>query len=60
MGEMAASWANICVHVWGNTEDNWTVFFKLNKALKEACDDANILIAFSQHSIHIESDAISK
>ena len=60
MGEMAASWANICVHLWGNTEDDWTVLVKLNKALKEACDDAKILIAFSPHSIHIESEAISK
>ena len=57
---MAASWANIYVRVWGNTEDYWTVFFKLNKALKEACDDANILIPLPQHWIHIESDAISK
>tara|TARA_B100000676_G_scaffold43963_1_gene42248 strand:+ start:7037 stop:7210 length:174 start_codon:yes stop_codon:yes gene_type:complete len=57
---MAASWANICVRVWGNTEDNWTVFDKLNKALKEACDDANILIPFPQHRVHIESDVISK
>tara|TARA_Y100001934_G_C12212899_1_gene707000 strand:+ start:796 stop:969 length:174 start_codon:yes stop_codon:yes gene_type:complete len=57
---MAASWANICVRVWGNTEDNWTVFVKLNKALKEAGDDANILIPFPQHRVHIESDVISK
>ena len=56
---MAASCANIWARVWGYTKDNWAVFFKLNKALNEACGDANILIPFPQHWIHIKSDAIS-
>ncbi|MGB0631174.1 MAG: mechanosensitive ion channel family protein [Alphaproteobacteria bacterium] len=60
VGEMADSSVNIFVRVWVNSPDYWTVFFNLNKALKEACDEAGITIPFPQRSIHIESGEISK
>lgn len=60
VGEMADSSVNIYVRVWCNTADYWTVFFNLNKALKEACDAAGISIPFPQRSIHIESGELPK
>jgi small conductance mechanosensitive channel len=54
VAEMAESSINIFVRVWANTPDYWTVFFNLNKALKEACDEAGITIPFPQRTIHIE------
>jgi small conductance mechanosensitive channel len=60
VGEMADSSVNIFVRVWVNSPDYWTVFFNLNKALKEACDEAGISIPFPQRSIHIESGELPK
>ena len=60
VGEMADSSVNIYVRVWVNTADYWTVFFNLNKALKEACDEAGITIPFPQRTLHIESGEAPK
>jgi small conductance mechanosensitive channel len=60
VGEMADSSVNIYVRVWVNTADYWTVFFNLNKGIKEACDKAGITIPFPQRSIHIESGELPK
>jgi small conductance mechanosensitive channel len=60
VGEMADSSVNIFVRVWVNTADYWTVFFNLNKGIKEACDKAGITIPFPQRSIHIESGEAPK
>ena len=54
VGEMADSSINIYIRVWAKTSDYWTVNFNLNKALKEACDDAGITIPYPQRSIRIE------
>lgn len=54
VGELADSSVNIYVRVWVNTADYWTVFFNLNKGIKEACDAAGITIPFPQRTIHIE------
>jgi small conductance mechanosensitive channel len=58
VAEMAESSINIFVRVWANTPDYWTVFFNLNKALKEACDEAGITIPFPQRTVHIEGGQI--
>jgi small conductance mechanosensitive channel len=60
VGAMADSSVNIFVRVWVNTPDYWTVFFNLNKGIKEACDKAGITIPFPQRSIHIESGELPK
>jgi len=60
VGEMADSSVNIFIRVWVNTPDYWTVFFNLNKALKEACDEAGITIPFPQRTLHIESGEAPK
>ena len=60
VGEMAESSVNIYVRVWVNTADYWTVFFNLNKGLKEACDVAGITIPFPQRTLHIESGEAPK
>lgn len=54
VGELADSSVNIYVRVWVNTADYWTVFFNLNKGIKEACDAAGITIPFPQRTVHIE------
>ena len=54
VAEMAESSVNIYVRVWANTPDYWTVFFNLNKGLKEACDAAGITIPFPQRTVHLE------
>jgi small conductance mechanosensitive channel len=60
VGEMADSSVNIYVLVWVKTADYWTVFFNLNKNLKEACDEAGITIPYPQRSIHIETRDLPK
>ena len=60
VGELADSSVNIYVRVSVKTGDYWTVFFSLNKGLKEACDAAGITISFPQRWLHIESGALPK
>jgi small conductance mechanosensitive channel len=60
VAEMAESSVNIFVRVWVNTADYWTVYFNLNKGLKEACDKAGITIPFPQRSLHIASGELPK
>jgi small conductance mechanosensitive channel len=60
VGELADSSVNIYVRVSVKTGDYWTVFFNLNKGLKEACDAAGITIPFPQRWLHIESGALPK
>ena len=60
VGELADSSVNIYVRVSVKTGDYWTVFFNLNKGLKEACDAAGITISFPQRWLHIESGVLPK
>jgi small conductance mechanosensitive channel len=60
VGELADRSVNIYVRVSVKTGDYWTVFFNLNKGLKEACDAAGITIPFPQRWLHIESGALPK
>ena len=60
VGELADRSVNIYVRVSVKTGDYWTVFFNLNKGLKEACDAAGITIPFPQRWLHIESGVLPK
>jgi small conductance mechanosensitive channel len=50
--EMANSSVNFVVRPWCKTADYWTVRFSINRAAKEALDQAGIEIPFPQMDIH--------
>ena len=50
--EMADSSVNLVVRPWCNTADYWTVFFDLQRNMKEALDAENIEIPFPQVDVH--------
>ena len=49
---MADSSINLTVRPWCKTENYWSVFFRINQAVKEALDNAGIEIPFPQMDIH--------
>lgn len=53
MNEMADSSLNFIVRPWVKTEDYWTVFFEVNRSIKEEFDKANISIPFPQRDVHL-------
>jgi small conductance mechanosensitive channel len=50
--EMADSSVNLVVRPWCKTADYWDVFFSVNRAIKEALDEAGIEIPFPQRDLH--------
>jgi small conductance mechanosensitive channel len=50
--EMADSSVNLVVRPWCKTADYWGVFFSVNRAVKEALDQAGIEIPFPQRDVH--------
>ncbi|MEX2453763.1 MAG: mechanosensitive ion channel domain-containing protein [Rhodospirillaceae bacterium] len=56
VGELGESSVNLYVRAWANTADYWAAFFGITRALKEACDGANITIPFPQRTLHIEGE----
>lgn len=50
--EMGDSSINLVVRPWVKTDDYWTVFFDMNKAIKEALDSHDIEIPFPQLDVH--------
>ena len=50
--EMADSSVNFVVRPWCNTADYWNVYFSVNRAAKEALDEAGIEIPFPQMDVH--------
>ncbi len=44
----------LTVRPWVNTDDYWPVFFDLQKALKEAYDDAGLNIPYPQMDVHLD------
>jgi len=50
--EMADSSVNLVVRPWCKTADYWNVFFSVNRAVKEALDQAGIEIPFPQRDVH--------
>jgi small conductance mechanosensitive channel len=55
--EMAGSSVNLVVRPWCNTADYWTVFFDLQRAVKEALDAEGIEIPFPQLDVHHHNQA---
>lgn len=52
VAELADSSVNFVVRQWTNTADYWTVFFALQKGIKEALDAASIGIPYPQMDVH--------
>jgi small conductance mechanosensitive channel len=50
--EMADSSVNLVVRPWCKTADYWKVYFSVNRAAKEALDQAGIEIPFPQMDVH--------
>ncbi len=50
--EMADSSVNLVVRPWCKTDDYWNVYFSVNRASKEALDQAGIEIPFPQMDVH--------
>jgi len=55
--EMADSSVNLVVRPWCKTEDYWTVYFDVNRGIKETFDAQGIEIPFPQMDVHMVSTA---
>ncbi len=51
--ELADSSVNFIVRPWTKTEDYWTVYWDLTKAVKEAFDAEGVSIPFPQRDVHL-------
>ena len=55
VGELADSSVNIFCRPWSKNEDYWTLYWDMQRTVKERFDAVGISIPFPQRSIHIES-----
>jgi small conductance mechanosensitive channel len=53
VNELAASSVNFIVRPWTKTSDYWTVFWDLQRSVKEAFDSRGISIPFPQSDMHL-------
>jgi small conductance mechanosensitive channel len=51
--ELGDSSVNFIVRPWVKTEDYWTVYFDVTRAIKLGCDEAGISIPFPQRDVHL-------
>ncbi len=51
--ELADSSVNFIVRPWTKTEDYWTVYWDLTKAVKQAFDAEGVSIPFPQRDVHL-------
>lgn len=51
--ELADSSVNFIVRPWTKTEDYWTVYWDLTKAVKAAFDEEGVSIPFPQRDVHV-------
>ena len=54
--EMADSAVVFVVRPWTNTANYWNVYFRFQKACKEALDEAGIGIPFPQMDVHLQKE----
>ena len=55
VGELADSSVNILCRPWSKNEDYWTLYWDMQRTVKERFDAEGISIPFPQRSIHVES-----
>ena len=53
VSELADSSVNFIVRPWTKTDDYWTVFWDLQRSVKEAFDNSGISIPFPQTDMHV-------
>jgi small conductance mechanosensitive channel len=53
VSELADSSVNFIVRPWSNTGDYWTIYWDLQRAVKEAFDNNGISIPFPQTDMHL-------
>ena len=53
VSELADSSVNFIVRPWAKTEDYWALYWDLQRAVKEAFDQAGISIPFPQTDMHL-------
>ena len=53
VSELADSWVNFIVRPWAKTLDYWTVYWDLQRSIKEAFDNNGISIPFPQTDMHV-------
>lgn len=58
--ELADSSVNLVVRAWTATADFWTVFFRVNRTIKERYDEAEIEIPFPQLDIHHHGSVLTR
>ncbi len=57
--ELADSSVNLVIRAWTATVDFWTVFFRVNRAIKERYDEAGVEIPFPQIDVHHHGSAVT-
>ena len=58
--ELADSSVNLVIRGWTATADFWTVFFRVNRTIKERYDEAGIEIPFPQLDIHHHGSVLTR
>lgn len=53
VASLGDSSVNLTARVWVNAPDYWSVFFKMNEAVKKEFDAKGISIPFPQHDVHL-------
>ena len=54
VGELADSSVNLLCRPWSKTEDYWTLYWDMQRLVKERFDAEGISIPFPQRSVHME------
>jgi hypothetical protein len=55
--ELADSSVNFVCRPWTETDDYWTVYWDITRAVKEAFDEAQISIPYPQRDLHVFQEA---
>lgn len=53
VSSMVDSAVNIQLRAWTNNEDYWSVYWELNKRVKESIEQAGLTIPFPQRTLHL-------
>ena len=56
--ELADSSVNFICRPWTQTDDYWTVYWDITRAVKEAFDQAGISIPYPQRDLHVIQESV--
>ena len=60
VGELKDSSVTLVCKVWCNEEDYWSIFYKMQEAVKEAFDREGISIPYPQLDVHLSNPGTKK